>query len=378
MKILVIGRGVPEPSNRMLGSFELEQAEALSKAGNEVIYAGISVRSGKNNKKLWFWNGTKNGIPVYSFNFPLGRAFSYSATDRIFEYAFSKMIRKIEKKYGLPDVIHVHYPAQRPFRCFNELKKRGVKIVATEHWTKVQDKSINPTCMKNLTDFCREADAFICVSSALKQSVDDLVGGQNRIYVVPNLVTHSFTANRESHEGFRFVVSGRLVPVKQVDKVIEAFIHVFDRKENVSLTIAGAGEEYSNLQDIIRSSERENQITLLGSVDRNKMAEVISASDVLVTYSRLETFCVPVIEAWMSGIPVIASNNIPVMIDNKDEKLGICVDSKWIETLEKALVKMRETRDEYDPDYIQQYALNKFSERAIVSRLMEIYKSIGT
>ena len=38
MKIWVIGRNYPEPSNNMSGSFEIEQAKMLQKYGNNVQY----------------------------------------------------------------------------------------------------------------------------------------------------------------------------------------------------------------------------------------------------------------------------------------------------------------------------------------------------
>ena len=37
MKIWVIGRSYPEPSNNMMGSFEYEQAKMLQKNGEEGI-----------------------------------------------------------------------------------------------------------------------------------------------------------------------------------------------------------------------------------------------------------------------------------------------------------------------------------------------------
>ena len=103
----------------------------------------------------------------------------------------------------------------------------------------------------------------------------------------------------------------------------------------------------------------------------------MASSDALITYSRMETFCVPVIEAWMCGKPVIASETIPVMIDNPDDRLGLTVDEYKTEALESALVKIIKMRADYDADYIKNYAMHHFSEESIASRLIEIYESIG-
>jgi glycosyltransferase involved in cell wall biosynthesis len=374
----VVGRGIPSPHNKMLGSFELEQAQALEKAGLDVVYIGISVRSAQNLRNVGFSTNDDFSIPAYSFNFPIGRAFSQTITDKIFNTAFSVISKKIVKEHGMPDIIHIHYPAQRPYDCLRKMQAQGVKIVATEHWTKVQDMTIGEIPRRNLVTFVSECNSFICVSSALKKSVIELTGTSRRIEVVPNLVNSVFiTKPKKTDNSFTYVVSGRLVEHKQVDKVVQAFIKVFNKDEDVTLTIAGGGEQYTIIKGIIEKESREEQIHLLGPVSREKMANIMASSDALITYSRMETFCVPVIEAWMCGKPVIASETIPVMIDNPDDRLGLTVDEYKTEALESALVKIIKMRADYDADYIKNYAMHHFSEDSIASRLIEIYESIG-
>ena len=374
LKVWVVGRGIPSPHNKMLGSFELEQAQALEKAGLDVVYIGISVRSAQNLRNVGFSTNDDFSIPAYSFNFPIGRVFSQTITDKIFNTAFSVISKKIVKEHGMPDIIHIHYPAQRPYDCLRRMQKQGVKIVVTEHWSKVQNMAIGEKPKENLTDFVNNSNAFICVSSCLARSVKDISGTPREISVVPNLVNSVFN-NRFSrkNECFNFVISGSLFEFKQVDKVVRAFMDVFDKNEKVSITIAGGGEQYNTLKDIIENEDRGDQIHLLGPVSREKMANIMASSDALVTYSRMETFCVPVIEAWMCGIPVIASHDIPAIIDNPDERLGIVVDCNNINTLKNALRQMQINSMKYDADFIRLYAINHFSESAISQRLIGIY-----
>ena len=375
LKVWVVGRGIPSPHNKMLGSFELEQAQALEKAGLDVVYIGISVRSAQNLRNVGFSTNDDFSIPAYSFNFPIGRAFSQTITDKIFNTAFSVISKKIVKEHGMPDIIHIHYPAQRPYDCLRKMQAQGVKIVATEHWTKVQDMTIGEIPRRNLVTFVSECNSFICVSSALKKSVIELTGTSRRIEVVPNLVNSYFNIQtRKKDSKFNYIVSGRLVEHKQVDKVVKAFIETFGKDENVSLTIAGSGEQYSAIKSMIEKESREKQIHLLGSVSREKMAEIMGSADALITYSRMETFCVPVIEAWMCGKPVIASGDIPVMADNPDERLGMTVDCNDDISLKKALKLMRSDYKRYDADLIRFYAINHFSENAISERLMDVYR----
>lgn len=377
LKIWVVGRGIPNPQNKMLGSFELEQAQALAKSGADVVYLGISVRSARNLHNIGFCNLNSFSVPVYSFNFPIGRVLPLTITDKVYDIAFTAISKRIIKEHGMPDIIHIHYPAQRPYNGLRRMQERGTRIIATEHWSKVQDMTIGKKARMNLTAFVSESDAFICVSSALKKSVIELIGTSRRIEVVPNLVNPFFnTQFQKKSKSFNYVVSGRLVEFKQVNKVVQAFIEVFDKNENVSLTIAGGGEQYNTIKSIIEKESREKQIHLLGSVSREKMAEIMAKSDALISYSRMETFCVPVIEAWMCGKPVIASGSIPVMIDNPDKRLGVTVNEYSIETLETALRTMYNSQDDYDTKWIADYALTHFSESAIAHSLLKIYEAV--
>lgn len=378
LKVWVVGRGIPSPENKMLGSFELEQAQALAKAGVDVVYLGISVRSAHNLRNVGFSIKNDFLVPVYSFNFPIGRVFSQTITDKVYDMAFATLSKRVVKEHGMPDIIHIHYPAQRPYNGVRKMQKQGVKIVATEHWTKVQDMTIGEIPRRNLVTFVSECNSFICVSSALKKSVIELTGTSRRIEVVPNLVNSVFKTNlSKTNNTFAYVVSGRLVEHKQVDKVVQAFIGVFDKNENVTLTIAGGGEQYNTIKEMIDKESREEQIHLLGHVSREKMAEIMMKSDALITYSRMETFCVPIIEAWMCGKPVIASRSIPVMLDNPDDRLSIAVDENNIETLKLALRRMYVTKKEYNSEIIMQYAQENFSEVAIAQRLTEIFRGAG-
>ena len=376
MKVWIIGRGIPSSKNKMLGSFELEQAQALEKKGVDVIYIAMSVRSGRNLQHIGYRFTVEKKVPIFSINFPIGRLFPQKITDGLFDIFLKYLSKIIIKKYGMPNIVHVHYPAQRSYRFLERIQKKGVKIVATEHWSKVQDKTLNIKSLQNIKEFAHKCDSFICVSSCLKQSVLELTGVKRKVFNVPNLVNPYFTNNSISNnscEDFRYVVSGRLVDCKRVDKVIRAFISVFSKDEKVSLFIAGGGAEYSKLKQIIDEEEREKQIHLMGTVTRVRMAELLASSNVLVTYSELETFCVPIIEAWMCGKPVIATDSIPVMIENNDSRLGLTVEHNNVESLEKALLDMRDSWNEYDSKWIENYARNHFSESAVAQRLLDIY-----
>lgn len=375
MVIWVVGRNYPLPDNDMQGSFELEQAKMLARYGNDVHYIACSLHPIKKIKgsgfKSWDDEGVKVTVlsaffapRVYPFYFVKGR-----------NKHWTRLFSEVEKKSGTPDVIHVHYPAMLMIAdLLGRYHERGVHIVATEHWTKVLRKKLDSIELKEYKKYCKVLDKILCVGSPLKNSVKELMGMDADL--VPNIVNALFRPSDKPHEGFRFVAVGRLVKLKQFDKVIEAFCDCFLGQKNITLTIIGNGEEKDNLKHIINIRQAEDQVQLLGSQSREKTAELVSNSDNLICYSLFETFGVPIIEAWACGLTTTATSTAAAVIDNYDERLGVVVDHRNIESLKMGLHYVREHKDEYNKQFIIDYTKSRFSEAAIYKRLMSIYLSL--
>ena len=112
MVIWVIGRNYPLPDNGMQGSFELEQAQMLARFGNEVYYLACSLHPFKkiNGKRgIQTWKEGDVNISVLS-TFFLPRVYPFYFIGKRNDQ-WKKLLDTVEKKSGIPDVIHVHYPA---------------------------------------------------------------------------------------------------------------------------------------------------------------------------------------------------------------------------------------------------------------------------
>ncbi len=373
MKIWVIGRSYPGKSNRMWGSFELEQAKLLAKKGNEVCYIACVFHPFRKIRKWGFCSWTDEQVHVYSYSLPYFPDRLHVYLDGIQLKIWKRLLSSIEEKEGLPDIIHVHYPTllTQPSAIL-DFKKYGTKIVATEHWTAVQSGKINAHEKRQLKKYVAEADSFICVGAPLRNKIRELTHTKQQLLIVPNVVPDFFECKMKNWNDFRFIAVGRLVPVKQFDHIIQAFWEVYSGCKDVTLTIVGGGSEYIHLKSLIDRLGASEQITLTGTLPRNKTSELISSSDVLVCYSRLETFGVPVIEALYCGIPVIASNAIG-FLDDFDESLGILVDYSDDVNLKDSLLRIKDDYDKYSKEKIHSFAENNYSESAVYMKLIEIY-----
>ena len=360
----------------MRGSFEIEQAKMLARGGHDVTYIAVVFHPVKKIKKWGFSSWKEDGITVcgYSqFFFPERMNIRLESFRK---NVFRKALKMVEKTVGIPDIIHVHYPTMitEP-QVVLKYQEKGVAVVCTEHWTAVQAKNINAREIKQLSQYADNADGFICVGNPLKKSVVELTNTSSEITVIPNVFESVFTPlKKKQKDYFEFITVGRLVPVKQVDKVVEAFSSVLKENPTLKLTIVGTGEEKEKIENVAIAAGIREKVEFTGTLSREQVASRIAKADCLVCYSNLETFGVPIIEAWACGIPAISSDALGFSEYWKND-LGWIVDQNDIEQLKDAMNKVM--REHYDSDRLHKFAVQHFSEEAVRAQIETLYTRVS-
>ena len=109
--------------------------------------------------------------------------------------------------------------------------------------------------------------------------------------------------------------------LKQFDIVIQQFIKKFSENKNIRLVVIGSGSERKKLENLTVGND---QIRFAGELELKDVAIELNKADVLVSFSKYETFCVPVAEAWLCGKPTIVSDKEGVA-SYLNHNLGISV-----------------------------------------------------
>jgi len=120
----------------------------------------------------------------------------------------------------------------------------------------------------------------------------------------------------------------------------------------------------------------QEQIKLLGFAPRKQVLEELQKSDAFILSSKYETFGVVVIEAMSCGLPAIATKcgGPESIIENSE--LGLLVENDDLEELSNAMKDMYENRADYNSNKIRTYVVNNFSEKAVASKLINIYEKV--
>lgn len=376
MKVLIVARGFPQRHNNMMGLFEYDQAVALARAGHDVAYAVADTRSIRRKRHLGLNQYAKEGVQVFEMNWPIG-----PMPTRLKDYARGKALlslcEPIRKGFGVPDVIHAHFLSGgiASIGLSVELKR---PLVITEHYSKLNNASIDGQTAKRAIKAYSACKQLICVSQALSESIAAQIGFES--IVIPNVVNMPWMSigksERQEASVFHFVSAGNLIERKRFDLLIEAFAEISHDDEQVDLTIMGEGPERKKLQGLVSHLGIENHVKFFGRYERRDFARELASADAFALASRSETFGVVYAEALSMGIPVVATRcGGPEEFVNEHNGMLVPIDDS--KQLAYAMKKMITDRNDYDSVTIAGQAMGMFSPAAIAERLTELYERIA-
>lgn len=181
---------------------------------------------------------------------------------------------------------------------------------------------------------------------------------------------------QKSSDSVTFIFVGRLIELKGVDYLIQAFQKI--DQFPCELRIIGDGPDRKRLEKIAGGDAR---IHFLGFIPWKKCFEHIQASDVLLLPSMMDCGGAAVLEGMACGLPVIATDwGGPK--DYIDPSCGILVppenDQQFVEDLARAMVRLGENktlREEMGRAGLQK-VLREFTWEAKIDKIIDMYKDV--
>ena len=142
---------------------------------------------------------------------------------------------------------------------------------------------------------------------------------------------------------------GRKVAGKGIDTLIDAMALVWKQRSDVQLVLAGSAEEKTG-QDIENrlarlSPEEKARVRNTYDFSNTEKGDIYAALDVFAMASNVDSFGMANLEAWISGVPIIACRNTPQETMFEDGKDGLLVEYNNKEELAEAILKMVRDKD---------------------------------
>ena len=375
--ILFIPTNYPTTYQPTRGIFFKDQAEALAAGGVNVGVLAIAHLPWDVFKAKRIDIGLQayreNNVNILRFQTPAIPRNKYLYSDLktiIGKFVFKKYVRK----FGLPDLIHVHvFLAGELAMWIN--KKYNIPFVVTEHYSYFQRgvlKSWEDRLAKRV--FSRSS-LNIAVSPSTASYLQNRYKCQ--FHYLPNVVDTVFfrPGGYRNNNKLTFVALGSLDSNKNHELMIcalnKAMVEL--KIDDYELRIIGEGPLRKHLARLADKNGLKQKVKLLGRLSRAEVRGVFNSADYYVHSSHVETFCVSMIEAMSCALPVLSTRcGGPESIIVNDS-LGLLCDIN-IDSLSGGVKKI--ISYSFDRVKIRQYIINNFSRQVVSSELIEKYNAI--
>ncbi|MBQ2852880.1 MAG: glycosyltransferase [Bacteroidales bacterium] len=275
------------------------------------------------------------------------------------------------------DMIHVHILTRLGVIAWIQKLLHKTPYIITEHWSRYLPGNDFGGFFRKLATkiVVRDAKLVTTVTDNLAKAMQNH-GLKNDNYVVlPNVVNLDMfhISEKKNNTPCKIIhVSCFEDKSKNISGLLESLKIVEEKGIDFQCTLIGDGMDFDLMKGKAVELQLINKVSFTGLLEGQKLADELASSDFLVLSSNYENMPVVILEALASGLPVVSTNvgGIKEMID---ETKGILVEPRNKEALAEAIIKMIETHNDYDPNYLRKSVIEKYGYESVGRFLDSIY-----
>ena len=263
-------------------------------------------------------------------------------------------------KRGIPSVVTIHDVA---FHTFKDMYRWHDRMIYHQKWKYA----------------CRHANHIIAISESTKADIirffevpEDKI---SVIYQPANKVYYEENVQIKNANPYMLYV-GSVNSRKNLLGIVKA-MELLPADLQIPLTIVGGGGSYKRqVEQYIEEHHMEHLFHWTSAIDSVSLKQLYANATLFLYPSFYEGFGLPVVEALLSGCPVLTSNT-----SSLPEAGGPCsmqIDPRNIEEIRDGIVRIL-TDDSLRRQMIEggrQYALDKFHPETIAGQLAKMYEKM--
>ena len=267
---------------------------------------------------------------------------------------------KIIKKENI-DIVCFQDPVSSFFSIlFLKVRRAEVKIVVETHGDFIETLSLEknlvlPMLYKKLFYIMAKysigkSNIIRAVSSSTEQQVLDIDSSKS-VVRFPAWIDFKDFQNIEpkplSKDKFNILFIGSVTDRKKPHMIIEAIQRINDKSYNLSIVGPAPNEKYfKELKDLIDKSDLQNQVSLIGPVDRESVKDYYSTSNLMILPSISEGLARVIFESQVAMCPVLVTD-APGMSDIViDGQTGYVFKSNNLDSLSLKIEYIKNNYDE--------------------------------
>lgn len=365
--------------------------------GPTKVVAGLTEKLVEKGVEISIFSPFKRGEGLKVIN-PKGvelQLFPQNFIDRLwtsYSLDFARVIKQNVHKF---DIIHIHEIWHYPNYVASWVAKRaGKPCVVTIHG------ALDPWCL-NYKAFkkkiyalliqkriLREASAIHAITNEEIKQIKNFVNNNN-IIMIPNGINPEDFENLPSRKELEklypeligkkvLLFLGRIHPKKGLDLLAKAFVIIARERDDVCLLIAGPDNDgyQVKIKQILEEERVLNKVIFTGMLEGQKKLIALGGADIFILPSYSEGFSMAILEAMISNLPVIITNqcNFPEVTEYR---AGILIEPDY-EQLAKALSKLLD-----DPLLCEKMGgnghkliLKKYTWNKIADQMIKLYEDV--
>jgi L-malate glycosyltransferase len=381
VNVLFLTSWYPTAEHKYVGVFVREHAKAVSKAGHRVVVLHLA---GPGADLDGFWTMQEEIDPSLSEGIEAhhvihrrlgvrGASYPLYLSSAIAAY------RSLRAGGFRPDLVHAHvYGAAVPGALL--AGRCRVPLVITEHFSGVAQRSLSRVEARKARYAYNRAARILPVSRFLQDAIRSYgVGGP--FEVVPNVVDTSVFFPPDEKPKLeakrRLLFVGNLEPrhYKGFPTLLPALAGLRERRQDWRLDVIGDGPELIQHKRSAAEIGLGEYLTFHGSRPKPEVAQAMREADLLVLPSRFDNSPCVIVEALVSGLPVVSTTvgGIPELVDERSGRLVPADDAGALaDALENVLAEL----GRFDRGAIGAEARGLYSEDVVGKQLNRIYESV--
>lgn len=239
---------------------------------------------------------------------------------------------RIKAELGIPYVVSLHInPDINPVRRYNGSDLTPGQVRHNKFYEYLEGEGL------------RNADLVMPVYKPILPYLERL--GVQKVEVCYNVLNTVHLRQKDNYalsNPARVLYVGRLVEEKDPANIILAIANM----QNVALTIVGDGPIRSRLEALVAEMALNERVHFLPAVPNDKLCELLTDSDIFAVHTEHWEISKAVLEAVLTGLPVIINRRIGDAVPEFEEGDFLCLVDNTVQDYRAALDHLLTNSDE--------------------------------
>jgi 1,2-diacylglycerol 3-alpha-glucosyltransferase len=247
------------------------------------------------------------------------------------------------------EIVHTHTEFSLGWAAKRAARKRGLPLIHTAHTMYEAyrhylffGKLLSPGMVRGLLQaFLAGYDTLVCPSIKAQDYFKSFVphihttvigNGVSKSRFCPGPLTREEKDGKRKRYGIRssdrvIIYVGRMAKEKRVEQLLDALTPLLRQHPQYKALFVGRGPAYERLSQAAKRRGLFEQVIFTGYVEWEQMHKLYSIADVFVTASLSEVHPMTLIEASLSGLPIIARRDDGYVNLVRDDYNGYLTDT---------------------------------------------------